>query len=62
MRRRSCTDSALADRLADLIDRQLLKAERTFEPGDGWTDHYEVTHEARAMLDGAQPWDWETPA
>ena len=53
------TEAVEADFFRHLIDRQLLKAERTFEPGDGWTNHYEVTHEARAMLDGAQPWDWE---
>ena len=59
VRRLGFVHAALVDRLLDLEGRGYLLRENRFEAGEGTVAYYQVSFTARAVLDGAAPWDWE---
>lgn len=59
VRRRSITEAQTIDRINDLTGRGLLLRKRIFEAGRGYAFEHEVSPRGRAMLDRAEPWDWE---
>jgi hypothetical protein len=60
VRGRRVTAAELRDRIADLVDRGYLAESREWKAGVGPQSYYRVSARARAALDGAEPWDWES--